>query len=270
MSEKWSGRKAKPIPFVPDELTLDYILDNEDGKILLQQELIPVGYDIEEAEILTIDIGKNFSYSILGYDQTGKTNMLKTLLRVIKSNFDWKVYVVDNGEGGLRRYSSKYNADDYICDTASFDGFITPLVMEMQARHKDLKAFRQNENAQSEYEYMRKYQRIVVLIDDFDGFFKMISDDALSYVENLLSGGSGLEVYFIFTANPDKLKSYTSQPLYTSVFTGKSGILLGGNIDGQNIFNLSMNYQQRNCQYDAGTGYLIDRSEYKVIKTPFA
>lgn len=270
MKEKWSGRKAKPIPFVPDELSVDFMLESDDCKALFEQELIPLGYDVEEAEILSIDIGKFYAYSILGYDQTGKTNMLKTLLRLIKSNFDWKVYVVDSGEGELRRYCSKYNADDYICDTESFDGFITPLVKEMQARHKDLKAFRQNDNNQSEYEYMRKYQRIVVLIDDFDGFFKMISDNALSYVENLLSGGSGLEVYFIFTANPDKLKTFTSQTLYNSVFTGKNGILLGGNVDGQNIFNVSMSYQQRNCQYDTGIGYIIDRNEYKVIKTPLA
>lgn len=270
MKQKWTGRKAKPIPFVPEELTADLILENEEAKMLMKQELIPVGYDLEEAEILSIDIGKYFVYSILGYDQTGKTNMLKALLRLIKSNFDWKVYVVDSGEGELRKACSKYNADDYICDTESFDNFINSLVKEMQARHRDLKAFRQKDSNQSEYEYMRKYQRIVVLIDDFDRFFKMISDNALSYVENILSGGSGLEVYFVFTANPDKLRGFSGQPLYNYVFTGKNGILLGGNMDGQNIFNVNMSYQQRTCQYDAGIGYIIDRNDYKVIKTPLA
>lgn len=268
MKQKWTGRKAKPIPFVPEELTVDLLLENDEAKMLLKQELIPVGYDLQEAEILSIDIGKYFVYSILGYDQTGKTNMLKALLRLIKSNYDWKVYVVDSGESDLKKACLKYNADDYICDAESFDNFINLLVKEMQARHRDLKAFRQQDSEQSEYEYMRKYQRVVVLIDDFDGFFKMISNNALSYVENILSGGSGLEVYFVFTANPDKLRGFSTQPLYNYVFTGKNGFLLGGNMDGQNIFSVNMNYQQRTCQYDAGTGYIIDRNEYKIIKTP--
>lgn len=268
MKEKWTGRRAKPIPFVPEELTVDVILDSDDGKQLLDQELIPVGYDMGEAEIVSIDIGKFFVYPVLGFDQAGKTNMLKTLLRVIKSRFDWKVYVVDNGEGDLRRFCSKYGADDYISDTESFDGFINSLVKEMQLRNRDLKAFRQNENTQSEYEYMRKYQRIVVLIDDFDSFFGMVSDNALSYLENIISGGSGLEVYFIFTGNPDKLNTFTGQPLYTSVFSGKSGMLLGGSMDSQNIFNVNMSYQQRNCRYDTGMGYLIDKNDYVIIKTP--
>jgi S-DNA-T family DNA segregation ATPase FtsK/SpoIIIE len=270
MKEKWTGRRAKAIPFVPDELTVDLMLDNEDGKMLLDQELIPIGYDINEAEIVSIDISKSFTYSVVGFDQAGKTNFLKMLLRFIKSRYNWKVYVVDNGQGDFRRFCTKYGADDYICETEAFDNFINPLVKEMQSRHKDLKEFRQNENTQSEYEYMRKYERIVVLIDDFDSFFKMISDNSLSYLENLVSGGSGLEVYFIFTGNPDKLGTFASQPLYSSVFTGKNGILLGGSMDSQNVFSLNMPYQQRSCQYDTGMGYLIEKNDYTVIKTPIA
>lgn len=270
MKANWKGRSAKPIPFVPEEVTVDIILDSDDGKMLIEQELIPIGYDINEAEIVSIDLGKNFTYSILGFYQGGKTNFLKMLLRIVKARFDWKVYVVDNGQGDFERFCTKYGADDYICDAESFDSFINPLVKEMQSRHKDLKAFRQSENTQSEYEYMRKYPRILVLIDDFDSFFKMISETALSYMENLMSGGSGLEVYFVFTGDPEKIKTFVGQPLYSSVFGGKSGILLGGSIDDQIIFSVNMGYQQRSCQYDTGMGYLIEKNDYTVIKTPIA
>lgn len=271
MNEKWKGHKAKQIPFIPNEVTRESMMGTDEVKQELEKGLIPIGYDINEAEMLSLDLQSNFVYSVLGSEQTGKTNFIKLLLGFIKPTLDWKVYVIDKPDGELQRVSLRMGADGYICDAEGFDGFITGLVDEMKMRHKDLKAFRENGvNPSKEYEYMQKYQSIVVLIDEFDSFYDMISDEALKYTESLLKGGSGLEVSFIFTANPQKISRFTGSVLYTQVFKGLNGILLGGMMDSQNIFNVTMNYQQRSERLDTGMGYLINRNTYKTIKTPLA
>ncbi|HOQ02068.1 MAG TPA: type VII secretion protein EssC [Acetivibrio clariflavus] len=268
MKEKWTGEKAKPIPFVPEELTLDLLLSVDEAQEMMKRELIPIGYNMEDAQIISIDVGKALTYTILGFDQAGKTNLLKVMIRVIKEKFNWKVYVVDNERSELKKYSTQFGVDGYINNTEDFDTFMKDLIDEMLMRNKDLKAFRQNSGDQSEQEYMRKYRRIVVLIDNFNDFFSMASDEAMNYIENIMEGGSGLEVYFVFTADPDKISTYLGQPIYDYVFNGKSGILLGGSMDSQNVFSVNMSYQQRTCQYDSGMGYLIDKNNYWIIKTP--
>ncbi|GKX28623.1 type VII secretion protein EssC [Vallitalea longa] len=268
MNEKWKGNKAKPIPFVPEKLDVDLLLDQMDSKELIENNMLPIGYDVDEAEIVAIDFTGICSYTILGYEMTGKTNLLKVMLRIIASNMDWKVYVVENGKS-LQKMSSKYQVDGYVNSVEAFDSFIEGLVEEMKIRLKDLKQFREEDNEEiKEYEYMKKYQRIFVLIEDYDNFLEMISKNAKSLLENITKNGVGLEVCFVFTADTSTLLMHRSTPLYGNVFKGMNGILLGGKFDSQNVYDVQMDYRKRSVSLNPGLGYLINRSNYVTIKTP--
>jgi S-DNA-T family DNA segregation ATPase FtsK/SpoIIIE len=268
MDESWIGNRAKPIPFVPEKLTIDHLLEHEDSKEFIDTDLLPIGYDIDEAEIVSVDLTGLSSYLILGYEMTGKTNLIKSLMNTIANKLDWKVFVVEKGKN-LQKISSRYQVDGYINTTEDFDSFIGGLVEEMKLRFKDLKQFREeDEQVIKEHEYMKKYQRIVVLVDDYNEFFEMISDDSLRLVENIVRSGMGLQVCFVFTADTDTLSPHIGSPLYNSVFKGMNGILLGGKMDSQNIFDIQMDYKQRSVALNPGFGYLINRSDYITIKTP--
>lgn len=268
MKEKWNGKAAMPIPYVPEEVYLDDLLLKDEAKEQLKKGLIPIGYDMEEAAVVSIDITKSVAYAIAGFPQSGKTNLLKAIMKVIKTQFDWKVCVVESGKSDLKNCCREYGVEDYINNTEDFDVYTKNLIDEMLLRNKDLKEFRKRENNDcDEAEYMKKYRRIVVLIDDFNEFFSMASDQAMNYIENIVSGGKGLEVYLVFTGDPFQLTSYVGQKVYDCVFDGQSGILLGGSMDSQNIFNVTMDYQQRSVQHESGMGYLIDRNKYLVIKS---
>ena len=268
MDDKWTKTKAKPIPFVPEKLDADLLLDQIDSKELIENDMVPIGYDIDEAEIIAVDFTGICSYTILGYEMTGKTNLLKVMLRTISTYMDWKVYVIENGKN-LQKISSKYQVDGYINDGDTFDGFIEGLVSEMKVRLKDLKQFREEDNETiKESDYMKKYQRIVVFIEDYDDFLNMISKEAKTLLENIIKNGVGLEVSFIFTAKTSTLLLHRSTPLYSYVFKGMNGILLGGKFDSQNVYDVEMNYKQRSVTLNPGFGYLINRSNYITIKTP--
>ncbi len=268
MKKEWQGLRAKPIPYVPETLTLNSLLEHEDGQAYLEKELIPIGYDVEEAEIIALDFNNINVYTILGNDMTGKTNVLKVLLGMMV-HLNWKAYIIEHNETALQNASSKYHANGYINTTEGFDSFMEELVNEMKLRHKDLKVFRsRNEEDISELDYMSKYQKIVVLIDNYNSFFELISDNALNIMENLIKNGSGLGVCFVFTAHPEQLSNHTGTPLYQQVFRGLQGLLLGGRMDTQSIFDVTMDYKQRSVQLNPGCGYLIDRNSYRTIRAP--
>lgn len=270
MNKAWQGPCAKQIPEVPEEVTIDSITNHEDAQSYMEDGLLPIGYDIAEADIVALDFAGVSSYSILGYESTGKTNFLKEMLCIISREMDWQVYVVEASEDGLlRKASSKYQADGYIHDAEGFDGFMEGLVEEMKVRHADLKSFRQKDDEEvSEQDYMKKYQKIIILIDDYDEFYQMISNDAVSLVESIIKNGASLEVCFVFTVNPNNLSGHAGSTLYNLVFKGTSGMLFGGKLDGQMILDAQMDYKKRSVSLSPGTAYLINRSEYTTIRTP--
>lgn len=271
MNKNWTGPKAKPIPFVPEELTPYVMLQNDEVKSGFKKGLIPMGYDIEEAEIVYKELKNTFILPVLGFEKTGKTNMLKSFMSMIKSGLSCRLYVVDNEDNTLESYSSKCGIDGYIWDTESFDEFMAGFIEEIKVRHKDVKAFREMEsNPAKEYEYMQKYPPIFMLIDNFDNFFDMISDASLELMQNICKMGNGLGLYIIVTANPSKIGRYSGQAIYSHMFSGGEGILLGGRMDSQNVLNANMSFNQRSAQLEPGYGYYIQKNNYVIIKTPLA
>lgn len=85
----------------------------------------------------------------------------------------------------------------------------------------------------------------MVLVDNYNEFFNMISDKGLNIVENIIKNGHNLQVCFVFTANPNNLSPHVGTPLYSQVFKGMQGILFGGKMDGQNVFDVQMDYKKK-------------------------
>lgn len=269
MGNAWTGQTAKAIPFVPEEISIQTVTEHEESNVYMEQGLVPIGYDVTEAEIVAIDFSGLSVYPVLGNEQTGKTNFIKELLCLITSEFDWKVYVIEPSGGLLQRDASRYQADGYMDNADDLDRFMDGLIEEMKVRHNDLKGFRgQEEQEVTEHMYMKKYQKIMVLVDNYHEFFNMISDKALNIVENIIKNGQNLQVCFVMTANPNHLAPHVGTPLYSQVFKGMHGILLGGKMDSQAIFDVQMDYKKRAAVLQPGWGYLVHRSDYMTIRTP--
>lgn len=269
MAEAWDGRKAKPIPVVPDDLTFNTLFENAEIQAEVEKELLPLGYDVTEAEITYHDIRSSLFYNILGYEKTGKTNLIKVIHGMVKRKLDWKTFVVDCESDDLKSTSVKHGAEGYIADSDGLDEFTKSLYEEVNSRFKDLKSFRlENQNPETEYEYMQKYNPIVVLIDGFEKFYDVMSHAALANMVSIAKNGANLSIYFIITGNPNTLTKYSNEELYRLIFSSSNGFILGGRVDSQSIFNVNMNYNQRSAQLEPGYGYMIERQKYKTVKIP--
>ncbi|MDO5550847.1 MAG: FtsK/SpoIIIE domain-containing protein, partial [Lachnospiraceae bacterium] len=77
----WNGRRARQIPRIPEKpVWSQFAALDEVTKLAADDRSLPVGYDMETAQIYSVDLSRNYCYLISGKGRTGKTSFLKTLM----------------------------------------------------------------------------------------------------------------------------------------------------------------------------------------------
>ena len=265
MRAKWKGNVAKPIPFVPETLSIEDFYSNGYVKELIRSNIIPFAYDTSEAELVTLPLN-SASYAVLGYDGTGKTNLLKVLFRIMSEAGGYRLYVVDNSKKQMAAFCKSQMHEGYIGSKSQLEELLDQLHSEYLAFKEAAAAagYDADENQTS----AAAGERVVVLVDDYGYFYDMMSEKYVNIMEEIISSEFGTNMHFIFTVNPLDLSMYRSDTLYRYVFNGQQGILLGGRVDSQQVFNPNMSYRERDLQLEPGNGYMFEKSSYKTIRIP--
>lgn len=267
MRAKWKGNTAKPIPFVPETFTIDEFLSNGSVKELIGAGKIPFAFDTAEAELITLPVNTT-SYVVLGYDSMGKTNLLKVLFRMMKEAGGYRIYVVDNSKKQMSAFCRKHMHEGYIGSKSELEELLDQLNSEYQAAREAAAAAGYEEDEAPSA--VAGGEKVMVLVDDYCSFYDMLSETYVNIMEDIVSSDAGSNIQFVFTANPMDLSMYRSDTLYRYVFNGTQGILFGGRVDSQQVFDPNMGYKERDMQFDAGNGYMFEKSSYKTIRTPEA
>jgi len=270
MAGSYKGRKPRAIPVVPPQLSAGGILASDAFAPFLESELIPIGIDLTDAEPVAIDPSDFVAYPILGHQFSGKTTLIMALMKIIsesQTDAPSRIWVFDNMQRGLRQTALKTGV--HYTDADGFDRQMLGLVEILQKRYADLKDFRSKSGGiETEADYMRKYGYVYVFVDDFEFFFEKASNDTVDKMRVNIKDTGALRVKYFFTATPALLGPYNKQAIYSYIFNGKSGILLGGRFDSQTVFKANVPMNQRGAAYNAGTAYVIRNNDYKIIKTP--
>jgi S-DNA-T family DNA segregation ATPase FtsK/SpoIIIE len=265
MRARWKGNMAKPIPFVPEKITIEEFCSNESVRKLINAGELPFAFDTEEAEPVTLPRNES-SYVILGYDHTGKTNLLRVLIRIMGEAGGYRVYVVDNSKKQMAAFCRKNMPEGYIDSSSRLEELLDHLNRAYMAA-KEAAAAGESDSEEAA-EVCAGREKTVVLVDDFCNFFDMLSETHRSIVEDMVSGVYGSDILFVFTANPYDLSMYRSETLYRYVFNGMYGVLLGGRVDSQDVFEPDMSYRERDMQFEPGNGYMFEKNGYKTIRVP--
>lgn len=267
MRMKWKGDIAKPIPFVPKKLAIEEFCNNEYVKELISAGKLPFAYDTAEAEPVTLPLNST-SYAILGYDGTGKTNLLKALFRIMSEAGGYRVYVVDNSKKQMAAFCKKHMHEGYIGTKSRLEELLDQLNREYIAVKESAATAGDGYDTDEAQAAFAEGERVAVLVDDYGCFYDMLSEKYANIMEDIISSESGPNIQFIFTANPMDLSVYRSDTLYRYVFNGLHGILLGGRVDSQQVFNPNMSYKERDMQLEPGSGYIFEKNSHKTIRIP--
>lgn len=242
MGRAWNGRKARPIPEIPEKpLWSDYIALEEAREQIESGVQLPIGYEEKYAVSYAINLKDIYTWVISGKARTGKTNMLKAIALSAKEAGGQIVFFDFDGEYEAlsERLGSQRIADAKGID-AYFKEFL-PSIKERNAYKHEL--IRGNAEEDEIFSKMQRFEKVFFLIGNVDKFISIIykpGDDIQPlnpFIENILDKGY-LQNYFWFGVyDPDQMTGVVGRQAWNLFIRPKKGIHLGGNVASQRIFS---------------------------------
>lgn len=244
MSMRWSKRRARAIPEIPNSpIFTEFARLEEVEKMVRSDRNLPVGYHTKNAEVYGIDLSSTYCYLITGKARSGKTNMLKVMLKSAQMR-EMEISVIDFG-GDLAGIAEKENLS--VIDTnARMFQFFSDLLPDFKARNvKKREAVKAGMSDEEIYLAMRSYQAKFIFIADLADFVNHVQHpgeegNVKGFVENILDKGSLHNVFWAACYNPEDVAKVAGTKIFEYFTRQKTGIHFGGNVTKvQNIMNFS-------------------------------
>jgi S-DNA-T family DNA segregation ATPase FtsK/SpoIIIE len=213
-----------------------------------------IGFDTETTDPLYLDMG--FAYHlVLGGSATGKTNLLRILLRQFTEN---RIFISDNQSGDLEQYAKNENIT-YMGSVADAEAFVQALTGEVERLSE-----KRNASGLTPREFIASEPPTLVLIDDCDAFISYIAANA-ALVEQIIRKASEFGICFITTSLGSKLKGFDA---VSSIFKSpQSGIILGSPGEAMTHFPSATSIVRHKPTPEIGFWY--KRGDIRKIKLPF-
>ncbi len=270
MAKAWKGRKARPIPRIPEKPTLEllaaleeYPQENQSGRKL------PFAYCMEDASLYSVSLMNTFCYTIQGKGRTGKTNVMRLLLYAgTRKEQNASCVVVELKTRQLQEAAGKWGAR-YITSPEELFAYFSELTPVFKARNKKKwELLNQGWTEEETFEAMAEEQPVYIFLGDLGEFMKTLYarhekiGNMWGFAENILEKGSLHNIYFFGCLNTDEAAGLSAYKAYT-VFTGyKKGVHLGGNLSAQRTFSFqNIPYGELGKVQKKGIGYVADEED---------
>lgn len=262
MQRAWTGRRARQIPVIPEKPIWSEFEQLPDAENMFADgRHLPVGYDLGSAAVYGIDLSKVYCYTISGRARTGKTNLLKALIRSAAKK-GGKLCVIEHGSDELEAAASKTGAL-YISSQTGQAEFFKGLLETVRERNELKKKVMSEEGEELLYERLQAKERQFIFIADMERFIDSVykpEEGVLNirpFMENLTEKGRLLNIYFFAAVDPDRISSLVGLKTYEN-FTGyRMGMHLGGNVSGLRYMDFSyMKYSEQSKVQKPGIAML--------------
>jgi len=247
MNEKWTGKRAKPIPIMPEVIAYNSL--SADGR------KIPIGLGTVDIDPIYVDLNDSHYFLVSGVRGSGKSNLLKAIAKRFK-NFDAATLAVyDSEQLGLS--AAKEWADNYITDATSFDEYIESLQPMLKERFEQYKS-----------DSSTQFLPFAVVIDDIKHCFDNACELTVNRLEAIMRLGNGLNVN-IFAAGQhgDIIKLHSQMEKFTfKLVSDGIGILLGGKFNTHGVFESKLSYAEKEIDVGDYEGFLLKRGNVTRFK----
>jgi S-DNA-T family DNA segregation ATPase FtsK/SpoIIIE len=271
MAKSWKGRRADVVPEIPENPTLDTLAEHPSYRLSLEDRgLLPFGYGMEDASVLSLHLIHNYCCIISGKGRTGKTNTLKVLLYSAYQK-GGRICIVERGSSELKKTAEEYHAQ-YITEPAQLFQYLSKLLPEFAARNKKKRAMIESGMDEAEiFAEMSREEPVFIFLADLAEFFKMVYrpgegvGNMSGFVENMIEKGNLHHIYFIGCLKPEDHAVLSAYKAYQDYISYKRGIHLGGNLQAQKVFNFqNLSFAQQSKSTKRGIGYVPDEEEESI------
>ena len=278
MKEAWKGSCARKIPVIPEKpIYTEYESLEEVKQLNSDGRYVPIGYDMVSADIYGIDLFKTYSYLVSGRAQTGKTNLLKALIRMTAAK-NANVVVIEHGTSELAVTAERAKVI-YINTVEQQAQFFAQMITPFKERNAFKKELIQKEKDESEiFEEMQVHKPYFIIVSDMVAFIKSVYireagvPDISPFVENIAEKGKLHNIYFFFGINPDTTSDVAVKKAYVGFTSYRTGIHLGGNISSTKFFDsTNFDFKEQSRIQKPGVGMLPMRNNenVKFVVLPF-
>lgn len=273
MSVKWTGKRAKSIPHIPENPLYDDISQCDDYKTALEQtELLPYAYRFEDASVYSVNLKNTYCYTISGKKRTGKTNVLKLLMFVTK-NKKAKTVVIEKDSAELKAMALS-SGSEYISNDEKILQYFQSITADFVERNKLKKQLMDKGMSDEEiFDCMQKKTPIFIFIADVCSFINTIYHpegnigNMSGFFENIFEKGFLHNIFFIGCVNTDETSSVAGLKAYQCFISYKTGVHLGGNVAAQRIFSFqNIHYSKMSKSSKKGEGLVPSNEDDTVAE----
>ena len=281
LGQSWNKKHARQIPRIPEKpVWQEFSQLDRVRELLADDRSLPVGYDMETADIYSVDLSKNYCYLISGGGRSGKTNYMKALMNSAKAK-DGELVVVEFGGQELQRTAEELNAS-YLNSYEAYKNFILEFAgsrdSQFQRRNRIKKeCVRLGMEEEEIYGRLHEEKAYYIFIADIVSFTKEMhgaagtKDNLHGAMSNLFEKGFLHNIYFFACMNQSQRTEVTGREVYDKFVHTKQGIHFGGHLDAQRIFDFSrVKYKEQSEAQKPGIGAVppTDYEPYRKIVIP--
>ena len=273
MNQAWTGRRAQPIPEIPEKPTWEIFEELDDvTNCAATDHLLPVAYNFENAEIYSIDLAEIYCYLIMGAAKTGKKNFMKIMIESVRLK-DGQICLID-GSGAMNLYSDQEDITYVRNDEELFTYFHETFSPEFLRRNKIKRQILAEGGEEEElYEHTRKEKPIFLFITDMAWFIETIyapenvAKNMKGFLETLTMKGRYHNIYLAGILSLEDKNKVAGYQTFVNFASYKTGIHFGGKVAQNTVLNFDyLNYKEQSKAEKAGIGQIADTGDDRAVR----
>jgi DNA segregation ATPase FtsK/SpoIIIE, S-DNA-T family len=260
-----SEMKAKKIPILPEIVTMDFIhafiKTATNKKVFLKKGLFPIGIEYHSVEPLFVNIKEVKSLLISGKPQSGKSNLLKNIIKFLSLQYtpkELEIYIIEDKGGALSSLKKNHLVKRYVSSDSNnmFAELIENLIVQA--------------NETNQVDNVNKVMKIVVM-DNFIDFINQNIDSSETYdffikIELLLRNGIKNNFKFLMSDSLSNLNNSSASSCVTYLTQNNSGILMGGSYSDHYFESSMISNDEKYKMLGKWEAYFVNNDKVNKVK----
>ena len=264
INREWTGKRATPIPVMPDVVSAHLMLDYYNSRMVL-----PVGISRADISPAYVDLTEKYCFTVTGDSFETMSRTVSNIASLIKHKYiDTMMYVFDSERCGLSGLAKSATAYAVHNDNDAVTAAITEIISMLNSRKNEQKAAKAaSEGSFSEQEYAKNFPLILVLIDDIKKYVDDVTNENVNSMERICRLAQHLGVIVITSGSiADVTKNSVIETLTSSIVSCQNGLAVTGTPNQITFFKNNLKYNEKDIALEPGNGYLFVNGDCRSIK----